>query len=100
MLVKDVFFRRAKPLTSVAEQIDTNTPMGCAMLTILSAIAQLEREQIAESVHGVFQTKIRRGERAARQGHAFIQKRDSGYGLYGRFATVKELVPCSRFRRP
>ncbi len=50
MLVEDVLVRRGKHLMSIAEQIDTNTPMGRAVLTILSAIAQLEREQIAEEV--------------------------------------------------
>jgi DNA invertase Pin-like site-specific DNA recombinase len=39
MLVDDVFVRRGKHLMSVAEQIDTNAPMGRAVLTILSAIA-------------------------------------------------------------
>lgn len=33
---------------SITEQIDTTGPMGKAMLTIMSAFAQLERDQIAE----------------------------------------------------
>lgn len=33
---------------SLTEQIDTTGPMGKAMLTIMSAFAQLERDQIAE----------------------------------------------------
>ena len=72
MLVEDVFVRRGKHLMSVAEQIDTNTPMGRAVLTILSAIAQLEREQIAERVHEVLQEKIRRGERTGTIPYGFI----------------------------
>ncbi len=72
MLVEEVFVHRAKHLMSVAEQIDTNTPMGRAVLTILSAIAQLEREQIAERVQEVLQEKIRRGERAGTIPYGFV----------------------------
>ena len=72
MLVEDVFVRRAKHLMSVAEQIDTNTPMGRAVLTIFSAIAQLEREQIAERVYEVLQEKIRRGERTGTIPYGFV----------------------------
>ncbi len=71
-LVEDVFVRQNKHLISVAEQIDTSTPMGRAVLTILSAIAQLEREQIAERVHEVLQEKIRRGERAGTIPYGFV----------------------------
>ena len=72
MLVEDIFVRRGKHLISSAEQIDTNTPMGRAVLIVLSAIAQLEREQIAEQVHKVLQEKIRRGERAGTIPYGFV----------------------------
>ena len=45
-LAEDLFVAKSKHLMSVAEQTDTNTPMGRACLTILSAVAQLERENI------------------------------------------------------
>ena len=69
-LKRDVFVRPARRRSK--EQIDTNTPIGRAVLTILSAIAQLEREQIAERVHEVLQEKIRRGERAGTIPYGFV----------------------------
>ena len=35
---------------SITESIDTNTPLGAAVFTILGAVAQLERDLIAERV--------------------------------------------------
>ena len=37
-------------LVSITEQIDTNSPMGMALFTILGALSQLERELIRERV--------------------------------------------------
>ena len=45
---------------------------GPGILTILSAIAQLEREEIAERVYEVLQEKIRRGERAGTIPYGFV----------------------------
>ena len=39
-----------KDLISVHEQFDTNTAIGRATLTIMAALAQMEREQVAERV--------------------------------------------------
>jgi site-specific DNA recombinase len=71
ILVEDVFLKKGRHLLSVAEQIDTNTPVGRACLAIIAALAQLEREQIAERVHEVLQEKIRRGERAGAVPYGF-----------------------------
>jgi site-specific DNA recombinase len=70
-LVEDLFIKEGRHLISVAEQIDTNTPVGRACLAIIAALAQLEREQIAERVHEVLQEKIRRGERAGAVPYGF-----------------------------
>lgn len=40
--------RRGVKLVSIREGLDTNTPMGKCVLTILSSIAQLERDNILE----------------------------------------------------
>ncbi len=47
-LIEDVFNPHQTAFTSLNENMDTSTPMGRAMLGILSAFAQLERETIRE----------------------------------------------------
>jgi DNA invertase Pin-like site-specific DNA recombinase len=48
---------------SLTEQIDTTTPIGRFFLTTLAALAQLEREQIAERTRSALQFKKKNGER-------------------------------------
>ena len=46
--------------TSLTEAIDTNTPLGSAVFTILGAVAQLERDLIAERVrNGLLNAKAK-----------------------------------------
>lgn len=47
-LVQDVFAPNGVSFVSLEESFDTTTPLGIAMLGILSAFAQLERSQIKE----------------------------------------------------
>lgn len=47
-LVEDIFNKNGVKFASIQENFDTTTPLGMAMLGILSAFAQLEREQIKE----------------------------------------------------
>lgn len=47
-LIEEIFLKNGIDFVSVMENIDTSTPYGRAMIGILSAFAQLEREQIKE----------------------------------------------------
>ena len=48
MLIEDEFLSRDVAFVSMSENFDTSTPLGRAMVGILSVFAQLEREQIKE----------------------------------------------------
>ncbi len=47
-LIEDVFLKNGVDFVSMTENFDTGTPLGRAMIGILSVFAQLEREQIKE----------------------------------------------------
>lgn len=47
-LIEDVFLKNNINFVSIEENFDTNTPMGRAMIGILSVFAQLERDTIRE----------------------------------------------------
>lgn len=48
MLIEDYFLTRKVDFISVCENFDTSTPLGRAMIGMLSVFAQLEKEQITE----------------------------------------------------
>lgn len=50
-LIEDVFRAHGVQFASISENFDTTTPLGMAMVGILSVFAQLEREQIKERMH-------------------------------------------------
>ncbi len=62
-LVEDVLRPNAVELVSLSEQLDTRTPAGVLMLTMLGAVAQMEREQIGERTRAALAYKRERGER-------------------------------------
>lgn len=47
-LIEDVFKKNGVAFVSMSEQIDSGTPMGNMMISIISSFAQLEREMITE----------------------------------------------------
>jgi site-specific DNA recombinase len=76
-LVEDVFIKGHTRLVSVYENIDTHTALGRFFLTIMGALAQMERELISERTRATLQFKKSQGERlgAAPYGYRFNDKR-------------------------
>ncbi len=60
-LIEDVFNPAGVGFTSLNENMDTGTPMGRAMLGIMSAFAQLERETIRERTRMGMKERVRGG---------------------------------------
>lgn len=60
-IVEDIFHKNNVRFASIQENFDTSTPLGIAMLGILSVFAQLEREQIKERMSLGRQGRAKRG---------------------------------------
>lgn len=80
---------------SITENIDTNTPLGSAVFTILGAVAQLERDLIAERVrNGLANAKakgIRIGRLKTRDSDLIRKLRSSGMT----FREITKIAKCS-----
>lgn len=62
-LIEDVFKKGNTRFLSINEQIDTETAMGKFFLTIMGAMAQMEREVIAERTSAALQYKKEQGQK-------------------------------------
>jgi DNA invertase Pin-like site-specific DNA recombinase len=62
----DEFNRLGVTFISKTEQIDTSTPIGKAMFTIIAAIAQLERDLTAERVRNGLRNAVAKGKMLGR----------------------------------
>ena len=61
-LIEDKFKHGNTRFLSITEQIDTQTAMGKFFLTIMGAMAQMERELISERTSAALQYKKQKGE--------------------------------------
>lgn len=62
MLIEDIFLANGCDFVSITENFDTSTPLGRAMIGILSVFAQLEREQIKERMMMGQQARVKQGK--------------------------------------
>lgn len=63
LLIEELFIQGNTQLISVHEHIDTKTAMGRFLLTIMGALAQMERELISERTKAALRFKKAQGER-------------------------------------
>ena len=61
-LIEDVFLENSCDFESMTEKLDTATPHGRAMIGILAAFAQLEREMITERMSMGMDARIKEGK--------------------------------------
>jgi len=83
---------------SYSENLDTSSPMGKAMFTIVSAIAELERSLIVERVKGGLQAAKKRGKKLGRPGRVVNQKEFRKFlseGMSINAATKKLHIPTT-----
>ena len=90
---------------SVTDGISTTGPMGRAMLTVMSALAQLERDQLAERTRAGMAAAAEHGRKAGRRevtaAHARVKRaRDlKAQGLTP--ADIGKIIGCQpRYRLP
>ena len=95
-LIEDVFLPHGVDFVSINENIDTGSPYGRAMIGILSAFAQLERENI------FLRTRMGMVERSSRAcGRAGARSRLATITMRRRasWCPIRTRTPCARSTR-
>jgi len=82
---------------SITESIDTNTPLGSAVFTILGAVAQLERDLIAERVrNGLANAKAKAKAKGVRIGRQKTRDSDLIRKLKASGMTYRQIAQIAR----
>lgn len=96
---------RGATFRSLTEQIDTSGPMGTAMLTIMAAFAQLERDTIVERTRAGLETARAKGKIGGRRSVIDAKKLatikkvvDSGDHTRAEIATMVGISPATLYR--
>lgn len=98
-LIEDVFSKNKVDFISVCENFDTSTPLGKAMIGILSVFAQLEKDQITERFTmgriGRAKSGLFHGGGAAPTGYDYVD----GHLVVNDFAAMQVREVFNRFLR-
>ncbi|GAI79034.1 unnamed protein product, partial [marine sediment metagenome] len=101
-LVEEVFKPNEIQFHSITEKIDTSTAQGNFFLTIIGAMAQMERDLISERTKAVLRYKIEKGEYVGSPGLGYLASTGDNkfLGIDEREQdTVKRIFYLKRYKR-
>ena len=101
-LVEEVFKKNKVQFHSITERIDTTTAQGNFFLTIIGAMAQMERDLISERTKAVLRYKIEKGEYVGSPGLGYLASTGDNkfLGIDEREQdTVKRIQYLKRYKR-
>jgi len=99
-LVEEVFKKNNVQFHSITERIDTTTAQGNFFLTIVGAMAQMERDLISERTKAVLQYKIEKGEYVGSPALGYLASGESKFLEIDQREkdTVKRIVYLKRYK--
>jgi len=100
-VIEDIFIANGIKFHSISEKIDTSTAQGEFFLTIIGAMAQMERKTISERTKAVLRYKIEKGEYCGSPGLGYTASTGDNkfLGIDEREQdTVKRIVYLKRYK--